>query len=121
MEFAETLPKQIGNVKLNYEFYPGEDIYSDGVIEDEILEITKNAARIEYPKIIEEKNSWPVLYHLSALRGNIVDWLPITKNMKVLEIGSGCGAITDKLSEKAGKVIVIERNGSVRYINAWRS
>ena len=26
MEFAETLPKQIGNVKLNYEFYPGEDI-----------------------------------------------------------------------------------------------
>ena len=56
MEFAETLPKQIGNVKLNYEFYPGEDIYSDGAIEDEILEITKNAARIEYPKIIEEKN-----------------------------------------------------------------
>ena len=54
MEFAETLPKQIGNVKLNYEFYPGEDIYSDGAIEDEILEITKNAARIEYPKIIEE-------------------------------------------------------------------
>ena len=69
MEFAETLPKQIGNVKLNYEFYPGEDIYSDGAIEDEILDITKNAARIEYPKIIEEKNSWPVLYHLSALRG----------------------------------------------------
>ena len=55
MEFAETLPKQIGNVKLNYEFYPGEDIYSDGAIEDEILEITKNAARIEYPKIIEEE------------------------------------------------------------------
>ena len=34
MEFAEALPKQIGNVKLNYEFYPGEDIYSDGEIED---------------------------------------------------------------------------------------
>lgn len=121
MEFAETLPKQIGNVKLNYEFYPGEDIYSDGAIEDEILEITKNAARIEYPKIIEEKNSWPVLYHLSALRGNIVDWLPITKDMKVLEIGSGCGAITDKLSEKAGKVTCVDLSAKRSMINAYRN
>lgn len=121
MEFADSLPKQIGNVKLNYEFYPGEDRYSDGDIEDELLAITKNAARIEYPKIIEEKNSWPVLYHLSPLRGNIVDWLPITKEMKVLEIGSGCGAITDKLSEKAGHVTCVDLSAKRSMINAYRN
>ena len=121
MEFNESLPKQIGKVKLNYEFYPGKDIYSDGAIEDEILDITKNAARIEYPSIIEQKNSWPILYHLSYLRGNIVDWLPITKSMKVLEIGSGCGAITDKLSEKAGHVTCVDLSAKRSMINAYRN
>lgn len=57
MEVQEFLPKKIGNVELNYDFYPGEDMYSDGAIEDEILEIAKNAARIEYPSIIEEKKA----------------------------------------------------------------
>lgn len=121
MEFADSLPKQIGNVKLNYEFYPGEDRYSDGEIEDELLAITKNAARLEYPAIIEQKNSWPVLYHLSPLRGNIVDWLPVTKDMKVLEIGSGCGAITDKLSEKAGHVTCVDLSAKRSMINAYRN
>lgn len=121
MEFAGSLPKQIGNVKLNYEFYPGEDLYSDGDIEDELLAITKNAARLEYPAIIEQKNNWPVLYHLSPLRGNIVDWLPITKEMKVLEIGSGCGAITDKLSEKAGHVTCVDLSAKRSMINAYRN
>lgn len=121
MEFAETLPKRIGNVELNYDFYPGEDMYSDGEIEDEILAITRDAARLEYPAIIEEKNSWPILYHLSPLRGNIVDWLPITKEMKVLEIGSGCGAITDKLSEKAGCVTCVDLSAKRSLINAYRN
>lgn len=121
MEVQEFLPKKIGNVELNYDFYPGEDMYSDGVIEDEILEIAKNAARIEYPSIIEEKKSWPFLYHLSSLRGNIVDWLPIIKGHKVLEIGSGCGAITDKLSEKAGSVVCVDLSAKRSMINAYRN
>lgn len=121
MELQEFLPKKIGSVELNYDFYPGKDMYSDGAIEDEILEIAKNNARIEYPSIIEEKKSWPILYHLSSLRGNIVDWLPITKQHKVLEIGSGCGAITDKLSEKAGQVISVDLSAKRSLINAYRN
>ena len=93
------MTETIGKVKLDYSKYPGEALYCAGSVEDEILEITKNAARIEYPKIIEEKNSWPVLYHFSHIRQNIVDWLPITKKDKVLEIGSGCGPITGVLAK----------------------
>lgn len=120
-ELISKLPVQIGRVTLDYEFYPGEDLYSDGTIEDEILEIVKEASRVEYPAIIEEKKSWPILYHLSPLRGNIVDWLPIKATDKVLEIGSGCGAITEKLSEKAGKVTCVELSAKRSQINAYRN
>ena len=34
--------EQIGNVKLNYTYYPGEDAYSDGDIEYVLLDIVKN-------------------------------------------------------------------------------
>ncbi|MDE7446740.1 MAG: methyltransferase domain-containing protein [Lachnospiraceae bacterium] len=115
------MPERLGNVSLNYRCYPGEDLYSDGVIEDEILAIVRDASRVEYPAIIEEKKSWPILYHLSPLRGNIVDWLPIKPGDKVLEIGSGCGAITEKLSEKAGSVTCVELSAKRSLINAYRN
>ncbi len=120
-ELLSKLPSQIGRVSLNYEFYPGEDLYSDGVIEDEILGIVKEASRVEYPAIIEKKKSWPFLYHLSPLRGNIVDWLPIENTDKVLEIGSGCGAITETLSRKAGKVTCVDLSAKRSQINAYRN
>ena len=120
-ELLRRLPDKIGKVSLNYDFYPGEDLYSDGQIEDEILAIVKEASRVEYPAIIEEKKSWPILYHLSPLRGNIVDWLPIKPGDKVLEIGSGCGAITEKLSQKAGKVTCVDLSAKRSQINAWRN
>lgn len=120
-ELIGRLPEKIGAVTLDYKYYPGEDLYSDGAIEDELLSIVKNASRVEYPAIIEKKGSWPVLYHLSSLRANIVDWLPIDKSHKVLEIGSGCGAITDKVSEKAGEVTCVDLSAKRSHINAYRN
>ena len=115
------LPEQIGRVKLDYGCYSGSDLYSDGSIEDELLAIVKEVSPMEYPGIIESKNSWPILYHLSHLRGNIIDWLPIDKSHKVLEIGAGCGAITARLSEKAGEVTCVDLSAKRSHINAWRN
>lgn len=120
-EVLTSLPEKIGHVRLDYSHYPGEDLYSDGSIEDELLSIVKEASRVEYQRIIEERGSWPILYHLSPLRANIVDWLPIDKSHKVLEIGSGCGAITDKLSEKAGEVTCVDLSAKRSHINAYRN
>ena len=92
------MTETIGKVTLNLDKYPGEDYYCDGSVEDEILEIVKKYSTVEYDRIIAERKSWPILYHLSALRENIVDFLPIKKTDKVLEVGSGCGAITGALS-----------------------
>ncbi len=115
-----TVTEEIGKVRLDLTHYPGEDYYCDGAVEDELLEIAKNYAEVEYPRIIEERKSWPVLYHLSALRENIVDWLPIDKSMKVLEIGSGCGAVTGALARKAGEVTCVDLSRKRSLINAYR-
>ena len=112
--------EEIGKIKLNLAHYPGEDYYSDGDVEEELLDIARNYAAVEYRRIIEEKKSWPILYHLSAQRENIVEWLPITKDMKVLEVGSGCGAITGALARKAGEVTCIDLSRKRSRINAYR-
>lgn len=112
--------EEIGKVKLDYSRYPGEDLYCDGSVEDEILEIVKEFPPAEHARIIEEKRSWPVLYHLSPLRENIVDWLPMGPEDKVLEVGSGCGAITGAFARKAGSVTCVDLSKKRSLINAYR-
>ncbi|MCH5343128.1 MAG: class I SAM-dependent methyltransferase [Acetatifactor sp.] len=112
--------EQIGKVTLDYSKYPGEDLYCDGAVEDELLDIVRNLSPVEYGKAIEEKRSWPVLYHLSPLRENIVDWIPMERDAKVLEVGSGCGAITGALSRKAGSVTCVDLSRKRSLINAHR-
>lgn len=111
----------IGKIKLDYTYYPGQDLYCDGDIEDELLEIVKNHSKEEFRGIIEEKASWPILYHLSPLRENIVEWIPIEPGAKVLEIGSGCGAITGSLSRKSGSLTCVDLSKKRSLINAYRN
>ena len=114
------MAEQIGKVILEDTFYPGEDLYCDGDVEDTLLSIVKQYPESEYPKIIEKSESWPVLYHLSHFRENIVNWLPVDKSMKVLEVGSGCGAITGALAAKAGSVTCVDLSKKRSMINAYR-
>lgn len=112
--------EQIGNIILNLEKYAGEDYYCDGAVEDELLHIVRNLSPVEYARVIEEKKSWPILYHLSPLRENIVEWIPMSKDTKVLEVGSGCGAITGALARKAGSVTCVDLSKKRSMINAYR-
>ena len=112
--------EKIGKIKLDLTKYPGEDLYCDGEVEDELLAIARDCAEVEYRRIIEERKSWEILYHLSPLRENIVEWLPINRAMKVLEVGSGCGAITGALSRRAGEVTCVELSKKRSMINAYR-
>lgn len=112
--------EKIGKVTLDYTYYPGEDKYSDGSIEDEMLEIAKNCREESYADVIVEKKSWPILYHFSHVRENIIDWLPMTGKEKVLEIGAGPGAITGALCRKASFVTCIDLSRRRCMINAYR-
>ncbi|MCQ2519015.1 MAG: class I SAM-dependent methyltransferase [Lachnospiraceae bacterium] len=112
--------EKVGKVTLDYTVYSGQDLYCDGAIEDELLEISKKFAPVEFPDVIESRAQWPVLYHLSGARENIVRWLPITKKDKVLEVGSGCGAITGAFTTMAGEVVSCDLSKKRSLINANR-
>lgn len=58
-----------------------------------------------------EYNWWPLSYHLSPTRANIISWLPSTRqNLHVLEVGAGCGAITSYLCRvpSIGHIVAVE-------------
>ena len=112
---------KIGGVTLNFKHYSGVDLYSDGSIENDLLDIVKNYKKEDYQKVIEERNSWPILYHLSDQRANIVEWIPMDPRAKVLEVGSGCGAITGMLSQKARTVVACDLSRRRSEINATRN
>ncbi len=110
----------IGKITLDLKHYPGEDLYSDGASEQELLDIVSAHDESDFKDVIDEKMSWPVLYHLSDQRENIVSWLPIKKSDRVLEVGSGCGAITGVFSKKAGSVDCVDLSKRRSTINALR-
>ncbi|MDD3338043.1 MAG: class I SAM-dependent methyltransferase, partial [Lachnospiraceae bacterium] len=99
----------------------GRDLYSDGEVEEVLLDIAKNHSPEEFNRIIAEKESWAVLYHFSHVRQNIVEWLPIQKTDRVLEVGAGCGAITGMLADKAKDVTCIDLSRMRSHINAYRN
>lgn len=112
--------EKIGKVVLDDTWYSGQDLYSDGAIEDEMLKIARDYAPEEFNHVIRERESWPILYHFSHIRENILSWLPFTGEEKVLEIGSGCGAVTGALCDKVKEVTCIELSMKRSKINAYR-
>jgi SAM-dependent methyltransferase len=107
------------SAKLNLNFYSGEDHYSDGDIEDELLDIIKSKREVE--DVLSEHDNWAILYHLSPIRQNILNWYPFKKEACVLEIGGGCGAITGALCEKVDSVKVVELSKRRSTINLERN
>ena len=111
--------KKIDAITMDYSFYSDKDSYSDGDIENDILELVKNESDVD--KIIRKDNRWPVLYHLSPVRQNILEWYDFEENADVLEVGAGCGAITGVLSRKANHVDCVDLSERRCLINAYRN
>ncbi|WP_083468736.1 class I SAM-dependent methyltransferase [Nostoc piscinale] len=52
--------------------------------------------------------NWSSEYHFSPKRSNLLRPLKLNKSSSVLELGSGCGAITRYLAENVGRVVAVE-------------
>lgn len=104
---------------INLDYYCGEDKYSDGDVEDYLKDLVER--QIDIKELPQQEKTYPVLYHLSHLRENIINWYPIQRNQTVLEIGSGCGAITRALCNKAKKVVSVELSKKRAEINYKRN
>ena len=90
--------------ELNTQYYQGNDQYSDGEVEERILRI------VQEKKSLEEsgERSFPVLYHLSQVRENILSWYDFREGASILEIGAGPGAITGLLCRRCAQVTAVE-------------
>lgn len=107
--------------RLDLSCYKGEDLYSDGDIEDRLLELVKTYPGTAYNQLLRSENSWPVLYHLFNLRENVLNWYPFRKTDEVLEIGAGCGAVTGAFAGKVKSVTCVELSKKRSLINAYKN
>jgi len=93
-------------LKLNLDYYSGEDLYSDGDIENELLRMV--GSNVDHSDILATDTRWPVLYHLSPVRRNVLEWYDFDGTASLLEIGAGCGALTGLFCEKNRDVVAVE-------------
>ena len=105
--------------ELNLDYYTAKDHYSDGDIEETLLKMAQEGKSFE--DLPEDEVSFPMVYHFSGLRENILSWYPLKKTDSVLEIGAGCGAITGMLCRKAGHVTSVELSKRRADINFARN
>lgn len=116
---SEITTEKIGNVTLNYRFYQGTDQYSDGDIEDKLLQIVQQEN--DYETRLMQEDDWALLYHLSPIRENLLEWYDFGKDKTLLEIGSGCGGITSLFCRKCNRVVAIDLSKRRSMINACRN
>lgn len=102
--FQKYNPKPVWNLK----FYKNDDQYSDGNIEDKIVEIIAENEAEQYTEAISRDFGWPVYYHLTRTRRNLLSWYDFEAESDVLEIGCGFGAITGLLCDKCKNVTAVE-------------
>jgi hypothetical protein len=86
-------------------------IYNDGG-ENHLLEIVQSVDFSEDTTWSKYKDTWSLYYHLSPVRKNLLEWVS-TENktdISVLELGSGCGAITSGFVTKKNitKYVAVE-------------
>jgi Dimethyladenosine transferase (rRNA methylation) len=93
-------------LSINTDYYIGEDLYSDGDIEDELLQIVQQQS--DFNQVILNDDRWPILYHLSPIRRNLLEWFPFNPSSSLLEVGAGCGALTGLFCEKVHSVTAVE-------------
>lgn len=104
---------------LNFDFYQGENEYSDGDVENDLLDIIKSGKAFD--DVLRNDRRWPINYHLSHIRHNVLSWYPFAGGCDILEVGAGCGAITGLLCEKAGHVTAVELTKRRATINFERN
>lgn len=106
--YEELIKKMNPKPLFNLKWYRNEDLYSEGEIEDLIINIIANNEPEDYVEAIKDNFSWSTYYHLTHTRKNILNWYSFDKGASALEIGCGMGAITNVLCEKCKDVTAVE-------------
>jgi hypothetical protein len=87
----------------------GSPSYLDGS-EARLFEIVGAAHNLSSgsDELADQSSNWPERYHLSPARANFLRAMQLEPEMAVLDIGAGCGALTQYLGEKCRLVDALE-------------
>ncbi|KAF0815041.1 hypothetical protein IGB42_00118 [Andreprevotia sp. IGB-42] len=102
----------------------GNFAYNDGdQVENRLYDIVTQAKDVSVgsDELFSRANDWPTFYHLSPARANLMR--PIEHNLQgksVLELGSGCGAISRFLGEAGCTLTCVEGSRRRAAITASR-
>lgn len=91
----------------------------DENVEKELLHAVEKEENRE--KCLLEGHSWPVLYHLSSIRENILDWYEFDSQASLLEIGAECGALTELFCRKVYRVVAVDSSEGDLRVNLARN
>ena len=106
--YEELIERLNPKPKFNLKYYKDADQYSEGDVEDLMIELIAANAPEDYVKAIAEHFHWSTYYHLTHTRTNILNWYPFKKDARILEIGCGLGAITNMLCDRCKSVTAVE-------------
>jgi 2-polyprenyl-3-methyl-5-hydroxy-6-metoxy-1,4-benzoquinol methylase len=119
MQYSKTT---IGHVVLHRPKRRVSDTYADKGTEDILLELFAGAnVDQKREEILSGKPSWPLYYHLNKKRANLLSWYEFGSDASVIEIGAGCGGITEVLVNKNVRVTALELAEKRALINAHRN
>ena len=112
--------EKIGGVTINDKFYSGKDIYRDGAVAEKLMVIARDNDPSTYEAILTGKKDRDVVCHFSSQRKNIISFVQIRPEEEVLEIGSGYGALSGYLADRAKELVCIEASRQRALVSAYR-
>jgi len=110
---------KIGSVVFTELHQEPKEMYSDGAVEDRLLELFKGKEP-DAAKFLEENPGWASTYHLTPARENLLNWHDFKPGASLLEVGAGCGALTGLFAEKCDSVVALELSKRRAEVNAHR-
>lgn len=82
-----------------------------------ILEKVQEESNLE--ELLTKENDSQLLFQLSPMRKNLIEWIPFDPSHVALEIGAGCGIITGFLAERCAKVVAVESDEQYIEVNQY--
>jgi predicted O-methyltransferase YrrM len=90
-------------------------------ISEEVRTVITGHREEEYNEILGSCRTPELVYHLSDLRANLIRWIEMEENARILELGSECGAISSYLWKKAGELVCLEESSEMAVLNRIRN